>query len=125
MLVWIRPRLRPVAVVLLAALVAVSGASAAGHGSDCHGAECAAASGPHDPSAHGIGTPSSDASHPLHCVLCHWTRLIRPSTEAAHYLARPTAGDVRPHADVLGVLSLVQAAQPPLRSPPSIPAPIL
>jgi len=120
MLAWVRARLRPVAASLLATLVVVGGVSSAGHGGDCHGSECGTWSGPHDPSAHTIRSASPDASHPLHCVLCHWTRLVRPSIEAVHHLARPITDDVRPHAEVLGALSLVQAAQPPLRSPPAV-----
>lgn len=118
MLGWVRDRLRPVAVVLLAALLAVGGVSSVGHGSDCHDEECGAALA-HDASSHRIRSATPiESSHPLHCVLCHWTRLVRPSTEPVHHLARPVVRDVPLHTDVLGTLSLVQAAQPPLRSPP-------
>ena len=117
MLTWVRARMRPVAVVLLAALAGLGGISSLGHPSDCHDEECAIATF-HDASSHRVGSPKSEPAHPLHCVLCHWTRSIRPSPEPVHHLARPSVDDVLPHIEVFGVLSLVQAAQPPLRSPP-------
>jgi hypothetical protein len=101
------------------AFLAVGGVSSMGHGSDCHDDQCALITLTHDPSAHRIGTIAPDPSHPLHCVLCHWMRSVRPSTEPVHHLARPVSDDVRVHTEVRGVVSLVQAAQPPLRSPPS------
>jgi hypothetical protein len=120
MLAWVRERLRVIAVIVLAATVGVGGVSSVGHGSDCHGDECGLAAFPHDPSSHSVGAPSAAPSHPLHCVLCHWTRSIRPSAEPIHHLATPAADDFRFHAEVRDFLSLVQAAQPPLRSPPVV-----
>ena len=118
MLAWVRSRLRPIAIVVLAATIGVGGASSIGHRSDCHGDECGMAAFPHDPSAHSIRGGGTDASHSLHCVLCHWTRSIRPSTEPVHQLAQLVADDVLFHTDIVGTLSPVQASQPPLRSPP-------
>ena len=118
MLAWVRGRLRPVAVALLVSLVGVGVVSAAGHGSDCHDDECGALLA-HDPSSHRVGSPVADAAHALHCVLCHWTRTVRPSTESAHHLARPVADASPLSTEVFGVISVVQAAQPPLRSPPA------
>ena len=100
------------------AFIAVGGMSSAGHGTDCHDDTCAMSTLAHDPSSHRIGTAAADSSHPLHCVLCHWMRSVRPSTESSHHLARPVVDTVPLHPEVLGVPSAVQAAQPSLRSPP-------
>jgi len=123
MLQWFRARVRIVATATLVSLVALGGLSSVSHGADCHDDDCAIDLGLHDPSSHGIRSGSSDdASHPLHCILCHWTRVHRPSSDSAVYVARPLTNTVRIQPDVLGTLSLVQAAQPPLRSPP-VPTP--
>jgi hypothetical protein len=99
-------------------LVGLGGLSSAAHGADCHDDDCAVALLDHDPSSHVIGNGSADSAHPLHCILCHWTRSSRPSTESVHHVARPLTEDVLPQTEVRVALSLVQAAQPPLRSPP-------
>jgi|SRR5687767_11569156 hypothetical protein len=119
MLQWFRAWARVVAAATLVSLTALGGLSSATHGADCHDEDCAYSLQAHDPSAHGIGTTQDEAAHPLHCILCHWTRSLRPSTEAVHQLARPVTTDVRPHTDISAALSPVQAAQPPLRSPPT------
>jgi hypothetical protein len=122
MLQWIRARGRLVAATVLVALVGLGGVSSVSHAGDCHDQDCGMSVLPHDPASHSIRTGSAAESHPLHCVLCHWTRSTRPSTEAAHHLPRPVTDPVRLYAEVLGALSLVHAAQPPLRSPPVAPA---
>ena len=119
MLRWFRAGSRPLAAAILVAFVGLGGLSTASHGTDCHDEECSAAA-PHDPDAHRITAPDAATSHPLHCVLCHWSRSTRPSTETTHHLISPAADDVRPHAEVTGTPSPAQAAQPPLRSPPLV-----
>jgi hypothetical protein len=118
MMQWFRSRARDVAVATLVSLAGLGGLSSAGHGGDCHGDDCAFPLLNHDPSSHSVGGGSSDSTHPVHCILCHWTRSIRPSTEPGHYLARPVTANVLFRPVVLGALSPVRAAQPPLRSPP-------
>jgi hypothetical protein len=119
MLQWIRTRARLVAAATLVSLVALGGVSSVSHGGDCHDDECAIDLRQHDPSSHGIQSGSGDSSsHPIHCILCHWTRTLRPSNASALHLTRPLTDTVRLYTEVLGTLSLVQAAQPPLRSPP-------
>ena len=119
MLQWFRARARLVAAATLVSLTTLGGLSSATHGGDCHDDDCVVSLLPHDPSTHGVGTTEDAAGHPLHCILCHWTRSIRPSTETVHQIARPITTDVGPSTDVPAALSPVQAAQPPLRSPPS------
>jgi hypothetical protein len=117
---WFRVRARIVAAVTLVSLTALGGLSSAAHGPDCHDDDCYIALIAHDPSSHGIGTTTADGGHPLHCILCHWTRTLRPSTDAVHQIARPVTSDIRPQPDIPAALSPVQAAQPPLRSPPPL-----
>jgi len=121
---WFRTRVRIVASAILVALVGLGGLSSAVHGGDCHDDECSVVALRHDPSSHGIGAPSSESEHPLHCILCHWTRSLRPSTDGAAQIARPLTNNVRPDPELRGALSPVQASQPPLRSPPTSAAPI-
>ena len=118
MLHWFRARARVVAAATLVSLVGLGGFSSVAHGVDCHDDDCVVALLYHDPSSHTIGNGSSDAAHPVHCILCHWTRSTRPSIEVVHHFARPVTGNVLSQPEVLGALSPVRAAQPPLRSPP-------
>ncbi len=119
MLQWFRARARVMAIAALVSLVGLGGLSSAGHGAECHDDNCATVLVPHDPSSHSVRNASTVAAHTLHCVLCHWTRSTRPSTESVHHLSRPVADTVRLPIEVRGVLSPTQAAQPPLRSPPA------
>ena len=79
MLQWFRARARSVGATALLSLVTLTVGSALPHPDDCHDAMCAVVV-PHDPSAHSIGrTDTSHDNRPLHCVLCHWTRIVRPT----------------------------------------------
>lgn len=113
---WFRGLDRAIAIALLVSLAALGVSSAVPHGDGCHG--CVQAAVPHDPSQHAIGAPAAPADHPLHCVVCHWTRLHRPSIELVHDFARPTARHLRVHVESVAIEPLFPAAQPPLRSPP-------
>jgi hypothetical protein len=123
MLSWFRAHARAIAAAALLSLVTLSVWSAAPHQDDCHDAVCVSLVVPHDPSAHSIGRGASTTDRPLHCVLCHWTRTVRPSSSAAHPLAPAVARDVRFLVDVFSAPEANLAAQPPLRAPPSSPAP--
>jgi len=122
MLQWFRARARSVAAVSLVSLTTLSVWSATPHQDDCHDAICASAIVPHDPSAHSIGRDSSDADRPLHCVLCHWTRIVRPLSGAAHQIAPSLERNVRTLVDIVSSPQFFFAAQPPLRAPPSSPS---
>jgi hypothetical protein len=100
-------------------VVSVGGVSSVGHSGDCHDEECGLEALGHDASSHRVGPDSADPAHTLHCVLCHWTRSIRLSPGLGHSLASPIAGDVLIQIESPGVIFRVDAAQPPLRSPPS------
>jgi hypothetical protein len=121
MLQWFRARARSIAATALLSLVTLTGWSAGPHQDDCHEAICAAAV-PHDASAHSVGRPTSNTDRPLHCVLCHWTRIVRPSDAAAHHITPAVDNTVRILGDSVHVPEAFLAAQPPLRAPPFSPA---
>jgi hypothetical protein len=118
MLSWFRSQSRGIASAALAALVALTLSSAAPHSDDCHGAECGAIV-PHDASSHGVGRPEQSTDLPIHCVLCHITRSVRPTPETAQLLAPSLTGDVSATLDVFSSPSQTALAQPSLRGPPA------
>jgi hypothetical protein len=121
MLQGFRARARSVGATALLSLVTLSVWSAMPHRDDCHDAICAVVV-PHDPSAHSVGR--ADTSHddrPLHCVLCHWTRIARPSAGTAHHLTPAVDRTVRFLVDIIVAPETFFAAQPPLRAPPASP----
>jgi hypothetical protein len=119
MLQWFRARARSIAAAALVSLATLTAGSAAPHGDDCHDAVCVSGVVSHDPSAHSIGRASTTSERPLHCVLCHWTRIVRPSADPGHRIAPAVEYDVRSLVEVFGAPQFVSAAQPPLRAPPS------
>jgi hypothetical protein len=121
MLQWFRARAPVIAATALLSLVAISVWSAAPHQDDCHDAVCASIVVPHEPSAHSIGRDTSTSDRPLHCVLCHWTRIVRPSPSTAHTLAPAVERNVRLLVDLFSAPQAIFAAQPPLRAPPPSP----
>jgi hypothetical protein len=122
MLQWFRARARSVGATALLSLVTLIVGAALPHPDDCHDAICAVVV-PHDPSAHSIGR--ADTSHdgrPLHCVLCHWTRIARPAATTAHHLTPAVDRTVRFLVDLVFAPEAFLAAQPPLRAPPAPPS---
>jgi hypothetical protein len=123
MLQWFRARARSIAAVAFVSLATLTVWSAAPHGEDCHDAMCSSLVVPHDPSAHSIKPDASSTSErPLHCVLCHWTRIVRPPAATAQFVAPVVHIHVRPFIEVFSAPQFVSAAQPPLRAPPASPA---
>ena len=94
MLQWFRAHSRSIAATTLLSLIALTAWSAGPHPDDCHEAICAAAV-PHDASAHSVGRDTSSTDRPLHCVLCHWTRIVRPLDTAAHHVSPAVDSTVR------------------------------
>jgi hypothetical protein len=120
MLSWFRERSRSIAGAALLALVTLTISSAAPHPDDCHDAECSVTL-PHDPNGHSVGRPQESSGQPFHCVLCHWTRSIRPTPETAPFFAPAVAEDVRAAIDVFTAPAQPFLAQPALRGPPATP----
>jgi hypothetical protein len=122
MLQWFRARAQSVGATALLSLVTLIVGSALPHPDDCHDAICAVVV-PHDPSAHSIGrADTSNEDRPLHCVLCHWTRIVRPPVNTAYHLAPSRERNVRILVDIVSAPQYVVAAQPPLRAPPPSPS---
>ena len=122
MLQWFRTQARSIASAALVSLATLTVWSAAPHQDDCHDALCVSVSVPHDPSAHSIGRASSETDRPLHCVLCHWTRIVRPSPQTADHIALPAERNVRILVNIVIAPQSFSAAQPALRGPPSSPS---
>jgi hypothetical protein len=118
MLSWFRERSRSIACAALLALLTLTISSAAPHPDDCHDADCGLAL-PHDPSGHSIDKPQESSGQPIHCVLCHWTRSVRPTPETAPFFAPALAENVKGVIDVFITPSQIFLAQPALRGPPA------
>lgn len=121
MLSWFRVRSRSIASAALLALATLTISSAAPHPDDCHDAECGV-SLPHDPNGHSVGRPQESSGQPFHCVLCHWTRSVRPTPETTPLFEPALAEDVRVSIDAFIALSQNFLTQPSLRGPPTTPA---
>ena len=122
MLHWFRSRASGVAATLLLSLAALGGSAVSPHEDDCHDPGCSVVVVEHDATAHRITTPSTIAdSHPLHCLVCHWTRTFRPQI-TTKFIAAP-AVLIRTYSrfDLITLARKAQVAQPPLRSPPASP----
>jgi len=123
MLHWFRSRASGVAATLLLSLAALVGSVVSPHQDDCHDPGCRLVVVEHDAAAHRITAPSTRTadSHPLHCLVCHWTRTFRPQI-TAKFVATP-AVLIRTYVrfDLITLARNAQVAQPPLRSPPASP----
>jgi hypothetical protein len=121
MLRWFRARARLAAAALLVSLGTLGASAALPHEDDCHGELCTLPAAPHDPSQHSLQHATSPGDHTLHCVICHWTRLHRPSVEVVRQFAPSIERHDRVIVDAVAVAPVFPAAQPPLRSPPAAP----
>ena len=121
MLSWFREWSRSIAGAALLALVTLTISSAAPHPDDCHDADCGLTL-PHDPTGHSVGRPQESSGQPIHCVLCHWTRSVRPTTENAPLFAPTPVEEVNASNDVFITPSQTVLAQPALRGPPFTPS---
>ena len=118
MLHWFRTQAQALGAMLLVSLATLGASAAVPHHDDCHEALCAAVVLPHDASQHSLGSAASADEHPLHCVVCHWTRLLRPPTGGSHDFAAAVEVRGRTSPAVVRVPLVFPAAEPPLRSPP-------
>jgi len=122
MLQWFRARASGIVAIAMLSMAAVGGSAVVPHADDCHDAACVAVE--HNAAAHRIGATSPDAdNHPLHCLVCHWVRAFRPSTEARFVSAPSTDAADNVNVEIVTVPGRAPVAQPPLRSPPSSPIP--
>jgi hypothetical protein len=121
MLQWRRARTRPIAGLALAALVTVTLESVVPHDAACHAAACEFVSA-HDPLGHAVSDERGAPEFDVHCVLCHWTRSVRPPAETPRFVS-PTAecrgGTQSPV--VARRQRLASEQPPPLRAPSAFP----
>ena len=122
MLSWVRVRSRVVAAIALVSLTTLTVWSAAPHGDACHDQECASFVPPHDPSAHRLGRESATDTHPLHCVLCHWNRIVRPPASTSHHIEAVAEAGIIANEVPSVATQATSASRPPLRAPPASPA---
>jgi hypothetical protein len=118
MLSWFRDWSRSIASAALISLVTLTISSAAPHPDDCHDVECGPVV-PHDPSGHTISRPQESSGQPIHCVLCHWTRSVRPTPETTPFFAPVLADNVHISSEVFRAPSQTALSQPSLRGPPA------
>jgi hypothetical protein len=121
MLCWFREASRSIASAALVSLITLTISSAAPHPDDCHDAECGLIA-LHDPSGHSLSRPEGSSGRPIHCVLCHWTRSVRPTPQTASLFTPLVAEDVQASIENFCVPSHTSLAQPSLRAPPSSPS---
>ena len=76
MLSWFRQRSRAISASALVSLITLLAWSSGLHQDDGHDPDGGIVL--HDESDHAVGRPQAPGDEPLHCVLCHWTRLVRP-----------------------------------------------
>ena len=121
MLKWFRLSKRCTAVVVLASLASLGVSLAGLHEAECHDAECVSAI-VHDESAHQIAADSSrDQAPPLHCLVCHFGRSLRPRSEAVFVAAPVAVAGLWINVEIYTATPVAPAAQPRLRSPPASP----
>jgi len=116
---WFRTRLSPVICGVLVSLAALGASAVRPHADDCDDAVCLGTAVRHDAAAHRFEAPASrDDSPPFHCLICHWTRSLRPQITSRLLPESVVQIGIHVHLDVLPVAHDAQVAQPPLRSPP-------
>jgi hypothetical protein len=113
---------REIAALLLVSLAVSGGVRLLpGHAADGHDIACTPGVAlPHDESDHRLASDQGAASeHPLHCLVCHLARSLRPASAP---LKQP-APDLPPrafvHTDFVPAPMAAVSAQPSPRSPPS------
>ena len=117
----IRHHLRALAVAVLVSVSALGAWSTFAHGLDCFDHDDGVgAVVVHDASAHVFSsTAPADEDRPIHCVLCHWTRVFGPSVQSVAAAPSPVDRAVAIPVDDTTVPRLIASVQPPLRAPPS------
>jgi hypothetical protein len=123
MLYWFRSKASGIAATLLLSLATLGGSAVVHQEDDCHDDPACRAIVEHDATAHRITTPPTVTdTHPLHCLVCHWTRTFRPHITARFVAAPVVLARIYARFDLITVARNAQVAQPPLRSPPAPPA---
>lgn len=120
MLQWFRVRASRIAVTAIVSMTAVGGSTVFPHEDDCHDAACSPIAVEHDAAAHRVGAASTtDDSHPLHCLVCHWVRAFRPRTEVRIVSMLTANTGISIPIQLFTTSTGAPVSQPPLRSPPA------
>lgn len=125
MMPWVRAGRRWLAAVVLTLLSSAGAWSLVDHATPGHD-DGHRAVVVHDASAHVYrsAVPAAD-EHPLHCVLCHVVRSLRPLPETSHAFVPVATIRLPINASGVVVAQVFPAAQPPLRSPPHSTSPVV
>jgi len=116
----IRRHLRALAAAVLVSVSVLGAWSTFAHGLDCFDHDGDVVVVAHDASAHAFrGAAPPDESRPIHCVLCHWTRVYGPSVQSMAAAPSAINRTLAIPVDDATVPRLVAAALPSLRAPPS------
>ena len=119
MLKVVRARTSTVAAALLVSLFSLHLPHVADADHDAHESLVVFA---HDASTHALSRTAPDAgAAPLHCVVCHFGRSVRPRTDAATLPAPTESTGAHINLDVFTTVRPVLVPQPPLRAPPAAP----
>jgi hypothetical protein len=110
-----RPAASALIASVLCASVGLTTAGVLGHGG---GHNTLPAFVQHDASAHEFQAATDASAHPLHCLVCHWSRSFRHHPDGASHGAPAAIYSPRVHHPYVLVASAALAALPPLRSPP-------
>jgi hypothetical protein len=120
MLHQIRRQLRALAATMLVLVSTLGVWSTVAHGFDCHDLDGAPIVVVHDASAHAFRSAALPAGErPVHCVLCHWTRLLGPGVQSVAFTPFVASRPLAVRVARATVARLIAADQPPLRAPPS------
>ena len=119
MLKVVRTRTSTVAAALLVSLFSLHLPHVADADHEDHGSLVVFA---HDASTHALSrTAPDDGAAPLHCVVCHFGRSVRPRTDPATLPAPTESTGAHLNLDVSTAARPALVAQPPLRAPPASP----
>lgn len=110
----------PVLAASMLVLLSVLGAwSTFAHGLDCHDHDDGPVVVVHDASAHAFRSPvQADSERPIHCVLCHWTRVLGSGVQSVTVVPSIVTRTPPVQAADIAVARRLSVAQPPLRAPP-------
>jgi hypothetical protein len=119
MLTFVRARTSSVAATLLVSLLSLQLPHPGDADHDSHGSLALFA---HDPASHAVrNTVPEEGTPPLHCVVCHLARSLRPQADASSLPLPVVSTGTHAHLEVFTAARPAPLAQPPLRSPPASP----
>jgi hypothetical protein len=119
MLSWFRLQAPRIAAVAMCSLASAGLSAVTPHADDCHDTACGLIGVQHNEDDHRFETVPAAVDQDFHCLVCHWTRSFRAPVATPVLLAPAVLAGALPPLDADQAARPTQAAQPPLRSPPS------